>query len=331
MIDDPQPATALDPAPSARSGGIFIGDEGLRAGWGIALFILLFALGLSAQVFVSLKTHAAATQRGSHGPVSLRASFLNETPPLLIVCLVTFILSRVERRPFGVFGLGGARKLPNFLAGLFTGLALLSALVLTLRATHLLAFDTRLLTGLAIFRFGLGWLAGFLLVGLFEEFLLRGYLQFTLARGLSSLYAIVAPRHSRALGFWTSALLLSVVFGLGHRSNPGESPLGLLSAALAGLVFCFALWQTGSLWWAIGLHTSWDWAQSFLYGVADSGTFVQHRLFLTHPVGSPLLSGGLTGPEGSIFILPTLALMALVIALTLGPSRRADPTVPTAA
>ena len=83
------------------------------------------------------------------------------------------------------------------------------------------------------------------------------------------------------------------------------------------MVFCFSLWRTGSLWWAIGFHTSWDWGQTFLYGVADSGLMVQHHLLATHPVGKPILSGGTTGPEGSIFILAVLALIAVIIFLTL--------------
>ena len=64
-------------------------------------------------------------------------------------------------------------------------------------------------------------------------------------------------------------------------------------------------------------HAAWDWSQSFLYGVADSGLFTEHRLMLTHPVGAPLFSGGTTGPEGSIYILPLLALMAVIIRFTL--------------
>jgi len=83
------------------------------------------------------------------------------------------------------------------------------------------------------------------------------------------------------------------------------------------MVFCFSLWRTGSLWWAIGLHTSWDWGQSFLYGVPDSGLMVQHRLLATHPVGKPILSGGTTGPEGSIFIIAILFLICLIILFTL--------------
>jgi hypothetical protein len=44
---------------------------------------------------------------------------------------------------------------------------------------------------------------------------------------------------------------------------------------------------------------------------------IQHRLLATHPVGTPLLSGGTTGPEGSIFIVAMLALIALIILFTL--------------
>ena len=43
----------------------------------------------------------------------------------------------------------------------------------------------------------------------------------------------------------------------------------------------------------------------------------QHHLLATHPVGKPILSGGATGPEGSIFIVAVLAIGALIIVFTL--------------
>jgi membrane protease YdiL (CAAX protease family) len=179
-------------------------------------------------------------------------------------------------------------------------------------------FDARLLYGRSALRYGLIWLGGFLLVGLLEESARSGYLQFTLTRGLSGIYRrLFGATHANALAFWTAATILSFLFGYDHRANPGESPLGLLSAGLAGFLFCLSLWRTGSLWWAIGFHASWDWAQSFLYGVADSGLMVQGHLFATHPVGRPYLSGGLTGPEGSLYLLPVILLAVAIIVLTL--------------
>jgi hypothetical protein len=58
---------------------------------------------------------------------------------------------------------------------------------------------------------------------------------------------------------------------------------------------------------------------------------VKYHLFATHPVGKPLLSGGATGPEGSIFALLTMALVACIIIFTLPRAEPADTThIPTA-
>ena len=70
---------------------------------------------------------------------------------------------------------------------------------------------------------------------------------------------------------------------------------------------------TGSLWWAIGFHMAWDWAQSFFYGTSDSGMVAQGHFLNEHPVGPLLWSGGPTGPEGSLYIVPLLLIMALAM------------------
>jgi uncharacterized membrane protein YbhN (UPF0104 family) len=62
----------------------------------------------------------------------------------------------------------------------------------------------------------------------------------------------------------------------------------------------------------------------FLYGVADSGTMVRHHLLATHALGKPILSGGLTGPEGSIFVLFIFALIAALIIFTPGATGAAE-------
>jgi membrane protease YdiL (CAAX protease family) len=232
-------------------------------------------------------------------------------------------MALIERRPTAAYGYAPRHSLRNFSAGLAWGVGLLSLLVVALRATGLLVFDARLVRGGAVLHYSLVWLAGFLLVALAEEVFSRGYLQFALTRLFGNLYGwLLSESRANALGFWTAALVLSFYFGFSHRTNPGESPIGMFSAGLIGMAFCLSIWRTGSLWWAIGFHAAWDWAQSFLYGVADSGILVQGRLFATHPVGRPVLSGGLTGPEGSVFILPTVALAAVVIQLTLPRTHR---------
>jgi len=324
-----EPIPSPEPAPSAQPSAlrkIFMGEDGLRAVWSLLIFIAILAaiaLGANRIVHAINPSGANTPQPSSEIPPALLG--ISELIPFLIILFVTWIMSRIERRTNSVYGLGGSRKLPRFFAGLAWGVVCLSLLVLTLDKAGLLVIDRRLLFGGEALRYGAIWLLGFLLVGLFEEYLMRGYLQYTLARALSGLFQwVFKTRHSAALGFWTSAVILSILFGLGHKSNPGESPIGLLSAGLVGMVFCFSLWRTGSLWWAIGFHASWDWAQSFLYGVADSGMMAQHHLLATHPVGKPLLSGGATGPEGSILIVAVLALASVIIVFTLPRTQHGD-------
>ncbi len=311
-----------EPIPSAQPSvvrNIFIGKDGLRAGWSLLIFIALLAAVLIAANFITHKIHPHNPSAAKNvSEISLKAAFINESIPLVIVLLVTWIMSKIERRPDSVYGLGSSRKVAHFFAGFAWGVVCLSLLVLSLWKTGLLVVDGRLLFGSDILRYGTAWLLCFLLVGLFEEYFNRGYMQYTLTRGLAGFYRwAFETRHNEAFGFWTSAVILSFLFGLGHSKNPGESPIGMLSAGLVGMVFCFSLWRTGSLWWAIGFHTAWDWSQSFLWGVADSGTMAQHHLLATHPVGKPILSGGATGPEGSIFIVAVLGLISLIILLTL--------------
>jgi len=297
---------------------VFFGTDGLRAGWGLLIFIAMVAGSFYsihlARTTIERRSATTASQIAAPGrtnsdtpagatgkaspeasrPLPPRAAFLREGPYLVMVMLATLIMSRIERRPFGVFGLGGTHRLPQFFAGLFWGVVCLSLLVSLLRLLGFLQFDALLLSGGAAVRYGVVWAIAFLLVALLEETLLRGYAQYTLARGFAGIYGAIFKntRHRHALGFWTAALVLSFIFGIGHSTNPGESPIGLLGAGLVGLVFCFSLYRAGSLWWAIGIHAAWDWSQSFLYGVADSGLMAgpslrhpSHRQ--THPQRRP--------------------------------------------
>jgi len=226
-----------------------------------------------------------------------------------VVLLVTFLMSRIERRNFGEYGLGGnSRRWPQLAQGLMLGFTSLSLLVLGLYLGHWITFGGFLLHGAGpVLKNGILWLIAFTFVGFFEEFAFRGYLQYTLARGIGHGW----------VGFFAAALLFNFGFGFLHGSNPGESIIGLWTAGLIGFVFCISLWYTRSLWWAIGFHATWDWGESYFYGTADSGGVSQGRLLDTHPQGKLLLSGGTTGPEGSALCLVIIAVIVLLIWATL--------------
>jgi uncharacterized protein len=321
-------STPVDPKPNAP----FVGPRGLRPFWALLLYLAILATPVMLFFVAAHLAHsgdpvAAKRAQIEHGIPPL-TSLISEWLQFGFVFFATWIMSRIEHRSVFDYGLSPTPRRGRWmLIGAVLGLLFQSLLVLLLRSTHHLFFDGVLLRAAPALMYGAVWAVAFLGVAFFEEFLFRGYLQFNLTQCFAGLVRSVAPRSTQAeaIGFWAAAVLISFGFGLLHGSNPGESPIGLLCAGCAGLMFAFSLWRTGSLWWAIGLHFAWDWAQSFLFGVADSGAVSADRLLSSHPTGSLLLSGGTTGPEGSIFVLPVMALITLVAAFTLPRTGRSFP------
>jgi uncharacterized protein len=306
LVPDPSNSTfpnppGFQPIPDRGPRWIFIGSNGLRAGWGMLIFVAAFlALGVGLSALVRHFWHPMASPNGGFSP---ELGIVFEGLQFVVVLIATWILSLIERKSVLFYGYRGQKRGVRFVSGLFWGFAAISALVLTLDKLGYLVIDGRGLSGTGILRNGALWGIVFLLVGLSEESTLRGYMQFAFARGV---------------GFWWGAIVLSFIFGFGHHTNAGESPVGLFSAGAVGLVFCLSLWYTGSLWWAVGFHAAWDWGQSFFYGTADSGLIARGHLFNEHPAGKILWSGGTTGPEGSILVIPLLLLTALAMFLWWG-------------
>jgi hypothetical protein len=298
---------------------MFVGADGLRAGWSLVCFFAIIAPLQHVVVGVFHHFHHLDPDQLRHTARYPSDLLVTEAIPFAVVAFATIMMSRIEHRPLRAYGIGrtpGAGR--QFLAGLFWGAGLLSLLVGILWQMHLLVFDGFLLRGSAALRFSIEWAGGFLSVALFGESISRGFVQFTVARGIAGpLRFTRAAPYATSIGFWAFSLFSSYQFGSGHSNNTHESMIGLWCAGLLGLVQCLSLWRTGSLWWAIGLHTAWDWTQSFVYGVADSGHVVAFHLLASHPQGSPELSGALVGPEGSLLAIPVLVLAAIVALMTL--------------
>jgi membrane protease YdiL (CAAX protease family) len=264
---------------------LFFGPDGLRPGWGLAVYVAMF--------FALQKLAVDLAWSRDLGASGLWSMILEEFGNLLAAVLPALVLARVESRPWRAYGLPGKQVLGRlFWIGALWGFAGISVLMFALYGLHTFAFGHVLLHGARLARFAVFWALMFLLVGLFEEFLLRGYSQFTLARGI---------------GFWPAALVLSGAFGLIHLRNGGEQWRGLLAAAFIGFFFCVTLRRTGSLWFAVGFHTAWDWGETFFYSVPDSGMVSPGHLLSSSLRGSDWLSGGSVGPEGSVLCLVVIA------------------------
>ncbi len=294
---DSSPSPPSDGAPPQRNmHRIFLGADGIRAGWRLAIAIAIF-LALSTVISAALVRvpHVRALAVGG-GPVGL---FLSEGILALALVLTVWVMARIEDGSWADYGLPSSAAFgKRFWQGAPYGFAMLSLLMGLMAASRVFSFGGRALTEGDAVRYGLLYLAGFTLVAFFEEFSFRGYMQATLASGI---------------GFWPAAVLLAAVFGALHLGNKGEAKFGAVMAGAFGLLAAFTLWRTGNLWFAIGMHGAWDWGESFFYGVPDSGVVLKGHLMNTSFHGPGWLTGGTVGPEGSIFAGAVLALAAIGI------------------
>ena len=264
---------------------LFLGPDGLRPGWGFAFYVVMFYT--LQKIAVDL---AWARDFGFSG---LWSSLLEEFGNFLAAVIPSLVLCRIERRHWRAYGLPGSEVFrKSFWQGISWGIGAITVLMLGLYGTHCFRFGHLAIHGARALRFAAFWAVMFLFVGLFEEFLLRGYSQFTLSRGM---------------GFWPAAIALSCAFGLIHLRNGGEQWPGLLAAAFIGLFFCLTLHRTGTLWFAVGFHAAWDWGESFLYSVPDSGMLSPGHLLSSSLSGPKWLSGGSVGPEGSVLCFAVIA------------------------
>jgi uncharacterized protein len=129
--------------------------------------------------------------------------------------------------------------------------------------------------------------------------------------GLNRGYAFV--QLCRALSFWPAAILSSAWFLYGHIGNPNETAAGIVATGLFGLALSYSLLKTGSLWFALGFHAAWNFTQSFVFGFPNSGASPPASLLTAKVMGSPLVTGGTAGPEASLFVLPALIVLVLVM------------------
>ncbi len=281
-------------------GVVFIGPNGLRAGWRISIYIVLVvALGYvvvqAVKHIPTLDRYIVGAQGGQLAPIGL---IVSESTVAFAVLAAAWLMSLFEKRPFGEYGIPVSQAFgKRFWQGMLWGIVMISGVIGLIAAVGAYSFGPLALSHTGAFRNGILWLIGFFLVGVFEEFAFRGYMQYTLASGI---------------GFWPAALILSVGFGSIHLGNPGEGLVGALSVVAIALFFCLTLRRTGNLWFAIGLHCSFDWGETFLYSVPNSGTTTAGALSHSSLHGARWITGGTVGPEGSVFCFLAVALVFLL-------------------
>lgn len=198
---------------------------------------------------------------------------------LFTVFVVTLV---IERRSLATIGLNLRRLAIDWLKGAGVGTAFLCASVGILALLGGYRVTGVVFAGQAF----AGGLLLHLLVGVFEETLFRGILFRFLEEGFGS---------------WIALAFTASLFGLMHLSNPNATVWSAIAIALeAGLSIGAVYMATRSLWFAMGMHTAWNFLQGDMFGIAVSGNGTPASLFTPLIQGNPWLTGGAFGIEASV-------------------------------
>ena len=299
----PVPAVTMQLPPVKRSSpqSIFIGPNGLRAGWRLLIFAALFGGLFAGTTLIRFGGPQGVRDAQRNLGQTIHTPFFmskSEAIAFLLLCVVTFIMGKIEGRKFSEYGLSLRQALrKDFWVGSLIGFLAISGTLFTMFLFHGFRVTGLALHGAAILSSIVEWGITFLIVGLCEEFMDRGYLQYTLATGI---------------GFWPAAFVTSGLFAAGHIFNANETRIGLAAVVLFGLLLCLFLRRTGNLWCAVGFHMGYDWGQTFFYGVPNSGIVPYHNLLNSTFSGPRWLTGGIVGPEASALTPIALLVVAVI-------------------
>ena len=317
MSQTPQP-------PATRGKGCarwFVREGRLRSGWRVALYLVVarlldlisaIALGLVLGLvfaFILSQQGVPPAEIGSQ----IEAYFRNvyDHPPVilgfqverLVLALVVVSIFRrfLDKRSIGSLGFrfspGWWQEFLGGFAYSMVGWGVIFALSLALSAATVVGFEwTTGNWGAVAGGLAYGLLLN-LLVGFTEEIDARGYMLQNLAEGIR---------------FWPAVIVSSLYFGLLHLLNPGAGVTSTVGIFFAGVLLALGYYATGRLWFSIGMHAAWNFAQGPIFGFLVSGLNMG-GLFQLQITGPDWLMGGGFGPEAGALAVAVEVLMIVVL------------------
>lgn len=219
---------------------IFVGPKGIRSAWRFLIFLSITMAAVQG-LYWTLTHVIGYREIPGWNPINF---IIEGSLYFASALLAAAIMARIERRTFRDYGLPPNQAFRSlFWMGMLWGSATSALEILLIYAAGGLSFDGFALHGMALFSSALWWLVAIILLGLWEEFMFRGYPLTTLAT---------------AIGFWPASIVMCFLFGASHLSKPMENWMDITSIMLYGLLWCFSFWRTGSIWFAIGFHAMSD-------------------------------------------------------------------------
>ena len=111
-----------------------------------------------------------------------------------------------------------------------------------------------------------------------------------------------------------AALILTAVgFAVMHLFNPNMTLWGLLQIVVIGIQFAILVHYYNSLWAAFWIHTSWNFTQSILFGLPNSGLVVPYSIFKIDAASTGFFFDTGNGVEGSPGACIVVAIVTVIL------------------
>lgn len=203
----------------------------------------------------------------------------------------------IQKRRMEAIGFTRQRAGKDYLIGFGMGFVAFSASVLLCVLTGTLKIDG--LSG----SFNIGvfilFTVGFMLQGMSEEVICRGYLMVSIGRRYS---------------MWVAILSNSLIFASLHLFNNGISVLAFINLVLYGIFASLYFIERGSIWGVAAFHSVWNLVQGNFWGLRVSGMTAECSVFGSTLVDNrDIINGGAFGPEGGLAVTIVLTVGIVVL------------------
>ena len=149
---------------------------------------------------------------------------------------------------------------------------------------------------------------GYLVQGMGEEVMLRGYFMVSLTNRVPVAVAVG---------------ISSLAFSLLHLLNSGISWLAVINLLLFGVLMALYMLRCDNIWGACALHSAWNFFQGNIFGISVSGMPGQPSVLASSmSEGGELIHGGAFGLEGGLAV--TIVLVAVTLAMLFLPKRNRE-------
>ena len=258
MSSQPSPLSAdsaFNPAPPPASAVrmVFLGPNGLRAGWRILIFIALFVgQGKVLNIVLHKIPAVVAMHKGLAGDVMTPGVLMfDEGLSVALLLLTAFWMTLIEKHTFADYYLPVKEAF---------GKRFWQGVPYTFSDAVVTDGDHRGAARIFHSRFRDGWRGcSEIRAALWDRVLLCRYGGRIPDAGIHAIHA--------RIGDWLLAGGVSAVrlFGAGHIQNIGrEDWFGAVMAGSFGTWRCSRFWHRQASGSAIGMHLGWDWGETFL-------------------------------------------------------------------